>query len=95
MKWPVSREEEEGPGLTTESWLCNNFLMSSIRGSLRDGGCEDCSILNMMGSESGAQLIFLSLSRVIDTQVDPDLGDDAWKSTFGGEPGFLVLYPAV
>ena len=49
MKWQVSREEKEGSGLTNESWLCNNFSTSSIRGSLRDGGHENCSILNMLG----------------------------------------------
>ena len=51
MNCPISREDaEEGPGLTEESWLASRFSTLPIRGSLRDGGLGDCSILNTLWS---------------------------------------------
>ena len=49
--WPMSRElEEEVLGLTTVSWFCKCLAISSIKGSLSEGGCEDCSMRNILGS---------------------------------------------
>ena len=66
--------------------------MPSIRGSFSEGGREDCSILNIMGSHpsSNCSFIFLCFGRVVDTQQSLTRSMKTWKSALGGGWGGWV-----